>query len=85
MFSILRTQTRRYDNQGLELPPYCILYAYCLMSNHVHLLVQEREENISDAMKSWCDMHNRGTVLLLSRCDSERTVPVYVREAVYTL
>ncbi len=36
MLSILRTQTRRYDNQGLELPPYCILYAYCLMSNHIH-------------------------------------------------
>ena len=51
MLSILRAQTRRYDKQGSELPPYCIIYAYCLMSNHIHLLVHEREENISDAMK----------------------------------
>ena len=38
MTSILRGLTDRYDEQGLRLPPLCIFYAYCLMSNHVHLL-----------------------------------------------
>ena len=28
-----------------------IFYAYCLMSNHLHLLIQEREDNISDIVK----------------------------------
>ena len=34
------------------LPPCCIIYAYCLMPNHVHLLIQEKEERISDCIKS---------------------------------
>ena len=28
-----------------------ILYAYCLMSNHLHLLIKEQEDNISRAMR----------------------------------
>ena len=51
MTSILRGQTDRYDDKGLRLPPLCIFYAYCLMSNHVHLLIQEREEYISEVVK----------------------------------
>ena len=51
MTSILRGLTDRYDDKGLRLPPLCIFYAYCLMSNHVHLLIQEREEHISDVVK----------------------------------
>ena len=51
MISILRGLTDRYDEQGLQLPPLCFFYAYCLMSNHVHLLIQEREEHISDIVK----------------------------------
>ena len=34
MTSILRGLTDRYDDKGLRLPPLCIFYAYCLMSNH---------------------------------------------------
>lgn len=34
------------------LAPCCVIYAYCLMPNHVHLLIQEKEENISDCIKS---------------------------------
>lgn len=34
------------------LPPCCIIYAYCLMPNHVHLLIQEKYESISDCIKS---------------------------------
>jgi REP element-mobilizing transposase RayT len=51
MTSILRGQSERYDEQRLRLPPFCLFYAYCLMSNHLHLLVQEREENVSEVMK----------------------------------
>jgi REP element-mobilizing transposase RayT len=51
MVSILRGQTERYDEKGLRLPPFCIFYGYCLMSNHIHLLIQEREEQISEIMK----------------------------------
>ena len=51
MTSILRGLTDRYDDQGLHLLPLCTFYAYCLMSNHVHLLIQEREECISEIVK----------------------------------
>ena len=29
----------------------CIIYGYCLMNNHIHLLFHEKEGNISDFMK----------------------------------
>jgi REP element-mobilizing transposase RayT len=51
MISILKGKTERRDEQGLLLMSYCTFYAYCLMSNHIHLLIQEREENISDVVK----------------------------------
>ena len=51
MTSILRAQSERYDEKGIRLPPFCTFYAYCLMSNHLHLLIQEREDNISDIVK----------------------------------
>ena len=36
-------------NQKVRLPFY--LYAYCLMPNHVHLLVERREDSISRVMQ----------------------------------
>lgn len=33
------------------LAPCCVVYAYCLMPNHVHLLIQEKEESISYCIK----------------------------------
>ena len=51
MLSILKGLTDRSDEQGLRLLPCCSFYAYCLMSNHVHLLLQEREEHISEVVK----------------------------------
>lgn len=51
MTSILRRLVERYDEKGIRLAPLCVFYAYCLMSNHVHLLIQEQEENISDTIK----------------------------------
>ena len=40
------------DFNHKPLPPCCIVYAYCLMPNHVHLLIQEKGERISDCIKS---------------------------------
>ena len=33
------------------LPPRCAFFSYCLMPNHVHLLIQEREEDLSAVVK----------------------------------
>jgi REP element-mobilizing transposase RayT len=49
MVSILRALSDRHDEQGLRLPPLSIFYAYCLMSNHLHLLLREQEEEVSDS------------------------------------
>ena len=39
------------DDIGEHLPSYCHVYAYCLMSNHVHLLIRERTENVGASLK----------------------------------
>ena len=43
---LLRMQAFPEDISGRPLPPHLIVYAYCLMSNHVHLLVRELEEGV---------------------------------------
>ena len=49
---LLRMQTFPEDKQGKPLPPHLTVYAYCLMSNHVHLLVRELEEGLVPPIKS---------------------------------
>lgn len=49
--SCLRSLLSRFDERGNSLPPLCSFYAYCLMSNHVHLLIREREESIGETIK----------------------------------
>ena len=39
------------DADGNQMPACCIIYAFCLMPNHVHLLIQEKDEKISDSIK----------------------------------
>ena len=39
------------DETGQRIPPLLEIYSYCLMPNHVHLLVRERKYGISDAIK----------------------------------
>ena len=39
------------DDNGEHIPSYFHVYAYCLMSNHVHLLLRERTESISVSLK----------------------------------
>ena len=36
---------------GGPLPAHCVIYAYCLMSNHVHLLVRETSESLASVIK----------------------------------
>ena len=48
----LRRQTQPdVDAQGKTFQPRCHVYAYCLMGNHVHLLLKEGSETIGDIMK----------------------------------
>ena len=49
---LLRMQAFPEDKTGKPLPPHIIVYAYCLMSNHVHLLVRELEEGVVAPIKS---------------------------------
>jgi len=41
----------QYDDEGLPCGVNCIYYAYCLMSNHFHLLIREKGENVGDTIK----------------------------------
>ena len=49
---LLRLQAHPEDELGHPLPPHCIVYAYCLMSNHVHLLLRELDEGLTPPIKS---------------------------------
>jgi len=48
----LRKVAHPVDGQGQSTDPLIIIYAYCLMPNHVHLLVRQVGDGISDAIKS---------------------------------
>ena len=48
---LMMQMTSTTDEQGNPMPPLCTLYAYCLMPNHVHLLIQEKNETISNVIK----------------------------------
>ena len=48
---ILNDMIHPKDEQKRPLPPRCAIYSYCLMPNHVHLLIQEKEEKISKTIK----------------------------------
>ena len=39
------------ETTGKPLPPRCLFYAYCLMPNHVHLLIRENTDCLSEAVK----------------------------------
>lgn len=51
MLSCLQQMLEQYDDQGNRLPPLCTFYAYSLMSNHVHLLLRENQEDIGSTIK----------------------------------
>ena len=41
----------RYDDDGKPCGTNCIYYAYCLMGNHFHLLIRERDERVGETVK----------------------------------
>lgn len=50
--AILAAQTERtVDDYGDMQEPRCFIYAWCLMGNHVHLLIKENTDNVGDVMK----------------------------------
>lgn len=51
MEKILRSLAKPIDKNGNPKPPICKIYAYCLMTNHIHLLIAELDEPIGKVMK----------------------------------
>ena len=41
----------KYDDDGNPCGSNCTYYAYCLMNNHFHLLIREREESVGETVK----------------------------------
>ena len=48
---LLEQLPQDYTPIGERLPDTCTLYAYCLMSNHVHLLYRQGTEEVDQSMK----------------------------------
>ena len=43
----------QHDDDGMLLPiRTCVIYAWCLMTNHFHLLVMEKDWKIAEVIKS---------------------------------
>lgn len=49
---ILSTVQERLEDDLVTRTTICHLYAYCLMPNHVHLLLGEKRWKVGDVMKS---------------------------------
>ena len=45
------------DDDGTPIAQGCTYYAYCLMANHFHLLIREREETIAQTIKRIADAY----------------------------
>lgn len=45
------------DDDGTPIAQGCTYYAYCLMGNHFHLLLREREETIAQTVKRIADAY----------------------------
>jgi len=48
--SILRNMVNPVDDTGKHLSPRCRFYAYCMMTNHVHLLIRESSEELASVI-----------------------------------
>ena len=57
MLRCMQQMLEQYDDQGNRLPPLCTFYAYCLMSNHVHLLLRVNQEDIGSTIKHLAVMY----------------------------
>ena len=45
MLGFLQQMLEQFDEAGNRQPPLCTFYAYCLMSNHVHLLLRTNQKD----------------------------------------
>ena len=53
MLYVLSNLHLQYSPDGKPLAsPTCVIYAYCLMGNHIHLLIQEKAWTIGEIIKS---------------------------------
>ena len=57
MLRCMQLMLEQYDDLGNHLPPLCTFYAYCLMSNHVHLLLRVNQEDIGSTIKHLAVMY----------------------------
>jgi len=57
MLRCMQLMLEQYDDQGNRLPPLCTFYAYCLMSNHVHLLLRVNQKGIGSTIKHLAVMY----------------------------
>ena len=51
MLGFLQQMLEQFDEAGNRQPPLCTFYAYCLMSNHVHLLLRTNQKDIGATIK----------------------------------
>jgi REP element-mobilizing transposase RayT len=51
MLTCLQQMLEEYDEAGNHQPPLCTFYAYCLMSNHIHLLLKTNQKDIGSTIK----------------------------------
>ena len=51
MEKILRSLAKPVDKRGNPKQPICKIFAYCIMTNHIHLLIAEMDESISNIVK----------------------------------
>ena len=52
LIKILYGQVNPKNELGQPQPPKCYIYAYCLMPNHLHLLIRDRTESLGNIIKS---------------------------------
>ena len=50
MLTCLQQMLEQYDEAGNHQPPLCTFYAYCLMSNHIHLLLKTNQKDIGSTI-----------------------------------
>lgn len=48
---LLRHSVSSTDEFGKPLPSRCSIFAYCIMPNHVHLIIQEKQECLSETVR----------------------------------
>ena len=54
----------RYDDEGNACGRNCCYYAYCLMGNHFHLLIRERDERVGETIKRIASSVHTCTIII---------------------